>query len=166
MYLLLVPHNYEDIEQRNSTELGRGRASWENMTLCSERRKEADANLKIRNMEHENHVRSTQNSPYSKRTTGLQHQNTRTMWNTVDTVRTYQTEHGRNDYVLGAHHTGCVAFMFLQEAHNALISLEAARLRIRRKKENIKLSSIQCCAQTNAKDENKHNKDFYNKLQT
>ena len=55
---------------------------------------------------------------------------------------------------LDAHHTEGGALMLLQEAHNALISLEAARPRIRTKKENVNLNSIQCYAPINAKDEN------------
>ena len=60
--------------------------------------------------------------------------------------------------------------MFSQEAHNFLISWEAAGPRIiyasfKTSKENIKLNIIQCCAPTNNKDE-ETNEDFYNKLQT
>ena len=61
--------------------------SRKNMTPCSERRKEPASpirllivfqeNLTIRNMERENHVRSTQSSPNSKGTTRLQHNSTR-----------------------------------------------------------------------------------------
>ena len=60
--------------------------------------------------------------------------------------------------------------MLSHEAQNALISLEAAELRIiyasfKTKKENIKLNISQCCAPTNDKDD-ETKEYFYNKLQT
>ena len=69
-----------------------------------------------------------------------------------------------------AHLREGVALMLSHEAQNALISWEAAELRIiyasfKTKKENIKLNIIQCCAPTNDKDD-ETKEYFYNKLQT
>ena len=68
-----------------------------------------------------------------------------------------------------AHHIEGVAFILSHEAHNALISWEAAgpisNASFKTNKENIKLNIIQCYASTNDTDE-ESKQDFYNKLQT
>ena len=170
---------YENIDQRNSTELGReGGPPGESMTPCSESRKEATSPIPFLS---------------SKKISKIGTWNMRTMFEANKAAQIARERRAYNITVLGlcetrwiqsgqvrlntgemilysgheeedAHHTEGVAFMLSHEAQNALISWEAAGPRIiyasfKTKKENIKLNIIQCYALET-------NEDFYNKLQT